>query len=87
MEGGGGLKLVCGRPTLDFGSTLVHQPKQLRTTKTKRIKRKQIAKRATGIEGQVATMLESHTRQTDAIDTTTMKEPEKNEDRKKLEET
>ena len=56
--GGGGLELVCGRPTLALASALVHQTKQLRTTKTKRIKHKQEAKRAAGIEGQMASMLE-----------------------------
>ena len=54
----GGLELVCGRPTLALASALVHQTKQLRTTKTKRIKHKREAKRAAGIEGQVASMLE-----------------------------
>ena len=62
--GWGGLELVCGRPTLALGSALVHQTKQQRTTKIKQIKHKQKAKRAAGIEGQVATMLKSHTRQT-----------------------
>ena len=71
--GGGGLELVCGRPTLALGSALVHQTKQLRTTNTKRIKHNQIAKREAGIEGQVATMLKSHTRQIDTTDTTAMK--------------
>ena len=37
---------------------MVHQTKQLRTTKTKRIKHKREAKRAAGIEGQMASMLE-----------------------------
>ena len=59
----GGLELVCGRPILALGFALVHQTKQLLTTK--RIKQKQKAKQAAGIEGQVATMLESHTRETD----------------------
>ena len=49
-----GFELVCGRPTLALASALVHQTKQLRTTKTKRIKYKREAKRAAGIEGQVA---------------------------------
>ena len=53
---------------------MVHQTKQIRTTKTKRIKHKQKAKRAAGIEGQVATMLKSHTGQIDTTDTTTMKQ-------------
>ena len=52
--------------------------KQLRTSKTKRIKRKQKAKRAAGIEGQVTTMLESRTRQIDTIDTKAMKRARKN---------
>ena len=34
----GGLKLVCGRPTLALASVLVHQIQQLQTRKTKRIK-------------------------------------------------
>ena len=54
----GGLKLVCGRPTLALASALVLQTKQLRTTKTKQIKHKREAKRAAGIEGQVGSMLE-----------------------------
>ena len=58
LGGGGGLELVCGRPTLALASALVHQTKQLRTTKTKRIKHKREAKRAAGIEGQVASVLE-----------------------------
>ena len=58
---------------LALGSALVHQTKQLRPTKTKRIKHKQKAKRAAGIDGQVATMLESHTREIDKIDTAAMK--------------
>ena len=71
MEGVG-LELVYGRPTLTLGSALVHQTKQLQTTKTKRIKHKQKAKRAAVVEGQVATMLKSHTRQIDTIDITGM---------------
>ena len=54
----GELELVCGRPTLALASALVHQTKQLRTTKPKQIKHKREAKRAAGIEGQVASMLE-----------------------------
>ena len=54
-----GLKLVCGRPTLALCSVLVHQTKQSRTTETKRIKHKQKAKRAAGVEGQMDTVLES----------------------------
>ena len=70
-----GIERVCGRPTLAFGSALVHQTKHLQITNTKRIKHKQKkTKRAVGIEGQVATMLESHTRQ---IDTTAMKRAKK----------
>ena len=68
MEGGGGLGLVCGRPTLVLGSVLVQQTKQLWTTK--QIKHKRKAKRAAGIEGQVATMLKSRTKQIGTIDTT-----------------
>ena len=55
--GGGGLELVCGRPNLALASALVHQTKQLRTTKTKRIKQKREAKRAAGIEGHVCFIL------------------------------
>ena len=51
--GGGRLELVGGRPTLALASALVHQTKQLRTTKTKRIKHKQEAKRAAGMEEQL----------------------------------
>ena len=65
--GRGGLEPVCGRPTLALDSVLVHQTKQLQTTQTKRIKHKQKAKRADGIEGQVATTLESYTRQIDIM--------------------
>ena len=63
----GGIELVCGRPTLALNSALVHQTKQVRTTK--QIKHYQDAKRAAGIEGQVATMLNLQTRQVDTIDT------------------
>ena len=63
---GGGAKLVCGRPTLALSSVLVHQTKQLRTTKRK-------AKEAAGVEGQVATVLESHNRQIDTKDTIAIK--------------
>ena len=45
--------------SLAIASALVHQTKQVQTTKTKRLKHKQKAKRAAGIEEQVATMLES----------------------------
>ena len=72
----GGLELVCGRPTLALASALVHQIQQLRTRKTKRIKHKRKAKWAAGIGGQVATMLELHTRQ---VDTTAIKRARKNE--------
>ena len=34
--GGGGVELVCGRPTLAVASALVYQTKQPRTTKAKR---------------------------------------------------
>ena len=71
-----GLELVCGRPTLALASVLVHEIQKLRTRKTKRIKYKQKAKRAAGIGGQVATMLELHTRQ---VDITTIKRARKNE--------
>ena len=53
-EGGGGVELFCGRPTLALVSALVHQTKQLQTTKPNRIKHKQKAKRAAGVERQVA---------------------------------
>ena len=56
----GGLELVCGRPTLALSSALVHQKKKLRTTKTERIKTQTRRKAGNWIEGQVATMLESH---------------------------
>ena len=58
--GGGGvvwLELVCGRPTLALASVFVHQTKQLRSTQTKRVQHRREAKRAAGIEGQVASML------------------------------
>ena len=41
VGGGGGLGLVCGRPTLALGSALVHQTKQLQTTIKKGIAHKQ----------------------------------------------
>ena len=81
---GEGLEQVCGRPTLALVSALVHQTKQVRTTKTKRIKHKQKAKRTAGIEGQVATVLKSHTRQ---LDTTAMTRARKNEKKNNQEET
>ena len=71
----GELELVCGRPTLALASVLVHQIQKLRTKKTKRIKHIRKAKWAAGIGGQVATMLELHTRQ---VDTTTIKRARKN---------
>ena len=50
-----GLELVFGRPTLALDSAMDHQIKH-KKNKTK--KHKQKAKRAAGIEGQVATMLD-----------------------------
>ena len=73
----GALELVCGRPTLALASVLFHQIQQLRTRKTKRIKQRK-AKRAAGIEGQVATMLELHTKQVDTVDATAIKRARKN---------
>ena len=58
---------------------MVHLIQQLRTRKTKRIKHKRKAKRAAGIEGQVATMLELHTRQIDTVDITAINRARKNE--------
>ena len=55
---------------------------QLRTRKTKGIKHKRETKRAAGIGGQVATMLELHTRQVDTVDTTAVKRTRKNEKEK-----
>ena len=75
----GGLELVCGRPTLARASVLVYQIQHIRTRKLKRIKHKRKAKRAAGIEGQVATMLELHTRQADTVDITALKRARKNE--------
>ena len=75
-----GLELVCGRTTLSLVYALVHQTKQLRTTKTKRTKYKQKAKRTAGVEGQVATMQKSDTRQ---IDTAAMKRARKKMKKKK----
>ena len=69
---GGGAGTYCGPPTLTLGSVLVLQIKQQFTTK-----QKGKAKRAAGIEGEVTTMLESHTIQIDTIDTTALNEPEK----------
>ena len=69
----GGLKLVCGRPTLALASVLVHQTKTTTNNKTKRTKHKQKAERTAGIKGQVATMSESHTRKADTTDTAAMK--------------
>ena len=62
--GGGQLEPDCGRPTFALDSALVRQTKQLQT-KYKGIKHKRKANRAASIEGQVATMLESYTRQID----------------------
>ena len=73
--GMGGLQLVCSRPTLALASALVHQTKQIRTTKTKRIKNKQRAKQAAGIEGQVGL----NAKITYKTDTTTTKRARKNE--------
>ena len=78
-------RAALGRPAMKLLGGLnyfsVNQPsplillwKQPLITKTKRIKQKQKAKRVAGIEGQVATMLESHTRQ---IDSTAMKRARK----------
>ena len=72
----GGLELVYGRPTLALASVLVPQIQKLRTRKTKRIQHKRKAKWAAGIGGQVASMLELHTRQ---VDTTRIKRARKNE--------
>ena len=49
----------------------------LKQVRQKRIKHKRFATRAAGIEGQVATMLQSYTRQIDTIETTAYNEPEK----------
>ena len=65
----GGLELICGRSTFDLGSVLVQQAKQLRATKTKHERK---AKRTPGIEGQVATMLESHQEKIVTTDTTSI---------------
>ena len=51
--------------------------------KTIKHRQKQKAKRVAGIEGQVATMLESYTRQTDTLDTTAMKRTRKRIKKKK----
>ena len=80
----GGLEPVCGRPTLALASALVHPVQQLGTRKTKQIRHKRKAKWAAGIGGQVATMLELHTRQ---IDTTTIKRARKKTKKSNLEET
>ena len=81
--GGGRLELVCGRPTLAaLGSALVHQTKQLQPIKTKRIKHKQKAKRAADIEGQMVTMLKSHTRHINTQDTTAIKPARKNHEKR-----
>ena len=47
ITGGGGLELVCGRPTLALNSALVLQIKHLQTTKTKHERK---AKRAAGLK-------------------------------------
>ena len=72
LLGEGGLELVCVPPNLVLASALIQQTKQPRTTKPKR-RHKQKAKRAAGTEGHVATMLESHSRETNTTDTATMK--------------
>ena len=51
------LKLDCGRPSLALGSALIHQKKTTNSKNKTNKKNKQKAKRAAGIEGQVATML------------------------------
>ena len=65
ITGGGGartsLRSTNPRPCFCFGSP----DKTTTNSKTKQIKHKRKAKRAAGIEGQVATMLETHTRQID----------------------
>ena len=62
LLGGGGAwtSLRSANPWFSFGSP---NKKNIRTAQKKRIEHKQKAKRAAGIEGQVLTMLKSHTRQ------------------------
>ena len=81
---GEGLELFCTRPTFPRGFALIHQTKRLRTTKTKQIKHNQKAKREAGIEGAVVIMLKPHTRQLNTIDTTTMKQDRKENEKKKI---
>ena len=69
---GKGIDPVFGRPTFTF--CFCTPDKTTTNNKKKRIKHKQKAKRAAGIEGHVATMLESYTKQTD---TTTIRRKRK----------
>ena len=62
------------RPWFCFGSP----DKTYTNNKTKQIKHKRQAKRAAGIEGQMAKMIESHTEQINTTDTAEMKGAKKN---------
>ena len=64
-----GLELVCGRPTLALVSALVHQ-KTTTNNKNKTNKTQIKSKVGSWIEGQVATVVKSHTRQIDKLDKT-----------------
>ena len=68
------LKLVCGRPTLPLVLLWFTRQNNYEQQKQNELN-EQKAKRAAGIEGQVATMLKSHTRQ---IDTTAIKRAQEN---------
>ena len=71
----GGLELLCGRLWFCFG--LPHKAITNNKNQTINKKKKKKKKRAASIEGQVAPMLESNTRQIDIIDKTAMKRAEK----------
>ena len=69
-------RAALGRPTLAL-LLLWFTRQTTMNNKSKLIKHKRKAKRAAGIEGQMASMLESHTRQIATIDTTAIKRARK----------
>ena len=79
----GGIEPVCSRLTLALASALVYQTKATTNNINKTNKKhKQQAKLVAGIEGQVATILEPHTRKKGTIDTAAIKRAKtKNEKR------
>ena len=77
LLGVGVLELICGRPTLALTSALVTRPNNYEQHKQYEKNKKKKAKRAAGIEGQVATLRESLTTQIDTLDTAAMKRARK----------